>query len=272
MGSEAENVVQHYTRTNLMERIRSALAAAGHDPDNPTVAMLSELDHLHGGGFTTTEVQAELAGIPRECHVLDAGCGIGGPSRYLAHSYGCTVEAIDLTPEYVEVAHQLNEMTGLDDKISVKVGSVTALPYEDACFDVVLCQNVSMNVADKSAMFKEALRVLKPGGIYTFSHLAEGPNGSPIYPLPWAISSDVSFLETPQKILDAVSSAGFVDVEDRSPQARSKPGGGPQPGTIGAAPAMGDDMPERTGNSARSIQEGRLVSMMVVAHRPFGNA
>ena len=110
--------------------------------------------------------------------------------------------------------------------------------------------------------------MLKPGGIYTFSHLAEGPDGPPIYPLPWALTPDVSFLETPQKIFEKLSDAGFKDIEDRAPQARSKPGGGPQPGTIGAAPAMGDDMPERTGNSARSIQEGRLVSMMVVARRP----
>ncbi len=54
MGTEANSVVQHYTQSNLMDRIRKALVAAGHDPNKPTVAMLSELDHLHGGGFTTT--------------------------------------------------------------------------------------------------------------------------------------------------------------------------------------------------------------------------
>ena len=65
MGSETTSVVDHYTRNNLIERIRSALKGGGHDPDNPTVEMLSELDHLHGGGFTTTDVQVELAEIPR---------------------------------------------------------------------------------------------------------------------------------------------------------------------------------------------------------------
>ena len=80
MGHELSSVVEHYARSNLMERIRNALLAAGHDPDKPTVAMLRELDHLHGGGFTTTEAQTELADIPKGCDVLDAGCGIGGPS------------------------------------------------------------------------------------------------------------------------------------------------------------------------------------------------
>ena len=269
MGREAASVVDHYTRNNLMERIRAALFAAGHDPDNPTIEVLSELDHLHGGGFTTTEVQVELAAVPRGSHVLDAGCGIGGPSRYLASTHGCKVEGIDLTPEYIHFASELNEQVGLGDSISLTVGSVTELPYENERFDVVLCQNVTMNVEDKEAMFREAFRVLKPGGTYTFSHLAEGPNAPPIYPLPWALTPEVSFLETPEAIFQTLASAGFTGVEDRAHQARSKPGGGPQPGTIGPAPAMGDDMPTRTGNSAKSIQEGRLISMMVVATRPM---
>ena len=268
MESETKSIIDHYTRTNLMERIQTAIAGAGHDPDNLTVSLLSEIDHLHGGGFTTTEVQAELAEIPRGCHVLDAGCGIGGPSRYLADGYGCTVEAIDLTPEYVEVARQLNDNVGLGGQIAVEVGSVTELPYVDQRFDVVICQNVSMNVADKHTLFSEAFRVLKPGGIYTFSHLADGPNAPPIYPLPWARTPDVSFLGTPKEILDILASAGFVEIEDKASIARSKPGAPPPPGTIGGASVMGDDLPLRIQNSIQSAQEGRLVSMMVVARRP----
>lgn len=268
METENRSVIEHYTRSNLMKRILDALAGAGHDLDNLTIAALSGVDHLHGGGLATTEVQVELAEIPKGCHVLDAGCGIGGPSRYLADNYGCTVEAIDLTPEYVEVARQLNEKVGFGEKINVNVGSVTELLYTDQSFDVVISQNVSMNVADKSAMFNEAFRVLKPSGIFTFSHLAEGPNAPPIYPLPWAHTPDVSFLETPQKIKDILSAAGFVEIEDKASMASSKPGGPPQPGTIGGAPAMGDDMPVRIQNTMQSIQEGRLTSMMVVARRP----
>lgn len=268
MSGTNDPVVEHYRQSGLMERIRSALEATGRDPNAPTIEALSELDHLHGGGFNTTVVQTELARIPKGSHVLDAGCGIGGPSRYLADSYACTVEAIDLTPEYVEAAHSLNTSVGLQDRIQVTVGSVTELPFEEGSFDVVLCQNVSMNVQDKPAMFSEALRVLKPGGIYTVSHVANGANGNPIYPLPWARSPETSFLGTAREVLDMIETAGFQDVRDRMPEANSNPGGAPQAGAIGPAPAMGDDMPERVANVVRSMKEGRLVSMLIVARKP----
>ena len=117
-------------------------------------------------------------------------------------------------------------------------------------------------------MFKEAFRVLKPGGIFTFSHLADSPNAPPIYPLPWALTPDVSFLETPQKITEILSASGFIEIEDKASMASSKPGGPPPLGTIGGASAMGDDLPTRIQNSIQSNQEGRLVPMMVVARRP----
>jgi len=71
------------------------------------------------------------------------------------------------------VARRLNDMTGFSDKFTLAVGSVTELPYDSESFDAFLCQNVSMNVGDKTAMFNKAFRVLNPGGIYTFSHLAD---------------------------------------------------------------------------------------------------
>jgi SAM-dependent methyltransferase len=169
--------------------------------------------------------------------VLDAGCGIGGASRYLVQTYGCRVEAIDLTPQFVETAARLNALCGMSDRISVREGSVTDLPYPDRSFDVVWCQNVTMNVEDKRHMFAEAFRVY-------------------------------SFLETPERVLGWLTEAGFTDIENR----REGSGAGaqaPRPqGDLGPATVMGADMPVRQGNSGRSVTEGRLVPMLVVARRP----
>ena len=139
-----------YGSEGLVERILAALEADGQDIRNPTVEMFQHVDQLHGGGLAQTEVLAELAGVTEGIRVLDAGCGIGGSSRYLAHNHGCRVAAFDVTPEYVVAAERLNALCGLDGPISTRQGSVTDLPYADGSFDLVWCQNVSMNVADKT--------------------------------------------------------------------------------------------------------------------------
>jgi SAM-dependent methyltransferase len=267
MTGEARTVATHYRRGDLMQRIAAALEAAGVDPASPTRVALRALDHLHGGGFQATVAQVEMAAIPRGCHALDAGCGIGGPSRYLADALDCSVEAVDLTPDFVEVAQRLNALVGLDDRISVSVASVTELPFDDGRFDAVLCQNVSMNVEDKAAMFAEALRVLKPGGIYTLSHVASGPKGDPIYPLPWARTPDISFLGTAGQVIDTLAAAGFVGIEARIAPPPALRDALP-PGAAAAAPAMGDDLRKRVLNSMRSHAERRLLSLLIAARRP----
>jgi ubiquinone/menaquinone biosynthesis C-methylase UbiE len=264
--SDTAASIRHYTSDDLLGRIMAALAAAGHDVSNPTVEILYRIDQLHGGGLNSTKAQAERIPIGKETRILDAGCGIGGASRYLAQTYGCSVEAIDITPQYVEVAARLNALCGMSDRIAIREGSVTDLPYPDQSFDVVWSQNVTMNVGDKRRMFAEAFRVLVPGGVYTFSHLAQGPNGAPYYPLPWARDASYSFLETPERILDWLSQAGFIDIENRREGSSAQT---PRPqGDLGPATVMGDDMPIRNGNSGRSVAEGRLVPMLVVARRP----
>jgi SAM-dependent methyltransferase len=263
-AKESPAVVAHYASDDIVERILRALAAAGHDIDHPTVEMFNLADQLHGGGLNATKTQAELAGIAGHIRLLDAGCGIGGGGRYLAHTYGCRVDAIDLTPQFAAAAARLNVLCGLSDKIAVREGSVTNLSYDDETFDQVWCQNVTMNVADKPRMFAEVHRVLKPGGRFSFSHLAQGPAGEPFYPLPWASDASYSFLCTPEQILRSLRDAGFAKIETHSQV--SGPGTRPT-NDIGAAAAMGADMPQRQANAARSAKDGRLVPMLVVTER-----
>jgi SAM-dependent methyltransferase len=225
MADATYSIVGHYGSNDLVDRIMRALAEAGKDTTALTVETLNQIDQLHGGGLNSTKFQAELVGINKDTRVLDAGCGVGGSSRYLAHTYGCRVEGIDLTPEFIEAAGRLNELCGLGDKINVRTGSVTDLPYEDKSFDLVWCQNVSMNVEDKRRMFSEAFRVLVPGGRYTFSHAAQGPGGEPYYPLPWAKEPSYSFLGTPEDVLQRLKEVGFINIDSRMEAALLEPQG-----------------------------------------------
>jgi ubiquinone/menaquinone biosynthesis C-methylase UbiE len=93
-------------------------------------------------------VRRHLDRLPRDAHVLDAGCGEGV-----------------LVQEYAGMLR----MEGVDANYRsdlVREGSVTALPYADGTFDEVLCLDVleHLTFAEQPVAVGELFRVLKPGG------------------------------------------------------------------------------------------------------------
>jgi sarcosine/dimethylglycine N-methyltransferase len=265
MADTVSSVQSHYGSGDLIARILTALEDAGHDIANPAVETFFTIDQLHSGGLNTTKMQAELTGITKGARAQDAGCGVGGAARFLAHIFGCQVEAMDLTQEYVDAAIHLTGLSGLGGKINFRQGDVVELPFDDQSFDLVWCQNVTMNVEDKPRLFGEAFRVLRPGGRYAFSHAAGTDIGTPYYPLPWAREAAYSFLETEERVLGWLEAAGFKLIENHD---EATAFGAPPPGALGPSVVMGPDMPQLSANMKRSVGEGRIKGMIVVAERP----
>ncbi len=182
--------------------------------------------------------------------VLDVGCGIGGPVRYIASKFGCHVTGIDLTEEFCRAATMLTQRCALSDRVNFVRGDVLGLPFGDGSFDIVWCQNVTMNIEDKARLYGEVHRVLRPNGRFTFTEYEAGPAGDPIYPLHWARDLPISFLVSRDEILATLERAGFriitlVDdskVEDKGSQpTRTSP--------LGGWLVSGEDYPERVANA-----------------------
>ena len=81
----------HYGNEDIYGRILAALKEAGIDPASATVQDLAPIDQFHNGGFPASKALAERIEITPQTRVFDAGCGIGGASRFLAATYDCNV-------------------------------------------------------------------------------------------------------------------------------------------------------------------------------------
>jgi ubiquinone/menaquinone biosynthesis C-methylase UbiE len=208
MAERTEDVQAHWTRPGVLARIDAALSELGHDPQNLSPEILATVEHLHSGGFATTRDQAHRIAVTEDSRVLDVGCGIGGPARYLARTYGCRVDGIDLTPELIETGRVLTERCKLADRVVLQLGNALELPYPDQSFDVVWCQNVTMNIADKSGFLASVYRVLKPGGLFTATEYSVGPGGDIIF-VPWAYDASINFLEPADVMRTQYHMAGF---------------------------------------------------------------
>ena len=161
--STTPDIAGHYTSGDLLARLEARLRADGIDPARPTFEALAPYDHFHGRGIEATEELVAGLDVSPTDHLLDVGSGIGGPARYFAKRFDCRVSGIDLTAEFCEVARHLTAQLGLSDHVSFEQGDALAMPFNDAAFDGAYTMNVSMNIRDKRAFFREISRVLKPG-------------------------------------------------------------------------------------------------------------
>jgi tocopherol O-methyltransferase len=107
-----------------------------------------------------------FAGLEPGMRVLDAGCGVGGPSTWIAETYGVNVVGVTLSGVQVAKARRNARRRHLEDRVQFAQQDFTDLTFSDESFDVVWSQEAVCHsrAEDKQKFLAEAHRVLRPGG------------------------------------------------------------------------------------------------------------
>lgn len=270
------SIAEHWAAGDVYALIVNALRKAGKDLDNLTVEDLSPVDHFHARGLPATVELADGLPVKPNDHLVDIGCGLGGPARYMAKRFQCRVSGVDITPPFVEAGNKLSSLTGMQSQVRIELGDGQRLPYADQQFDGGYTQHVTMNVPDRAKFFSEAFRVLKPGAFFALTEHGLGPTGKPHHPVPWSADGRGEYLVTPAETRAGLQAAGFRDVviEDtgakylaayRTIIQRAEEGELP---VLGIHLLLGSDALEKTRNSARNIEEQRTHPIQVICRKP----
>jgi ubiquinone/menaquinone biosynthesis C-methylase UbiE len=157
------------------------------------------------------EVMRDAAQIKSADQVLDAGCGIGGSSTFLAEKMECHVTGISLSEKQISKARELAIKKKVGDKVEFMVMNYSATTFPDESFDVVWgCESVCY-ADDKELFIKEAFRLLKPGGrlVIADGFVTDSKNNEQPVIRRWLDGWRVNYLETPHRFQQLMKGAGF---------------------------------------------------------------
>lgn len=122
--------------------------------------------------------------------VLDAGCGQGVVSTYLAKKYGVKVFGINIVPFQIEKAKNLANRLGVQDKTKYQIMDYSTTSFSDNYFDAIYTTETLSHSPDINKTLKEFFRILKPGGKIAFFE--------------YTLAPDEKFSEWDKKMLDVV--------------------------------------------------------------------
>jgi len=119
------------------------------------------------GVWAVPEARLKVLGDVSGRRVLELGCGGGQWSRWLAEA-GARPVGLDLSLNQLRHAASLLGRAGL--RLPLVSADAERTPFCDESFDLVMCDHGAMTFADPHRTVPEAARVLRPGGVFAFSH------------------------------------------------------------------------------------------------------
>jgi SAM-dependent methyltransferase len=219
--TQSPNPIHDVVREHYAERIKNNASCCGGTSDccstDSNLYPAELLSTLPGGESTVSYGCGDpitLASLQPGQTVLDLGSGAGLDCFFAAKKVGETghVIGVDMTPEMIERARSSAERLNLSN-VEFRQGYIEDLPVDSNSVDVIISNCVINLSPDKSRVFAETFRVLKPGGKLAVSDIVtDGP-------LPEAIKKSLSAwagcvagaLEA-QEYIGIMKSVGFSDI------------------------------------------------------------
>lgn len=109
------------------------------------------------------EVLAQFANLATGVRIIDAGCGLGHATEWLATHYDARVTGLTLVPRQVETIEKRLRKKPVEN-VNFLVGDYLSMPFDNNSADVIWAFESVCHAQNKVDFYKEAWRVLRPGG------------------------------------------------------------------------------------------------------------
>jgi tocopherol O-methyltransferase len=176
--------------------------------------------NFHEALLRINDKLAEVAKIRPGEKVLDAGCGIGGSSVWLAKERNCEVVGVSLNQRQIERANIFAKHAGVEGSVVFEKRDYNQTGFDNGSFDIVWGMESICYADDKTKFLREAYRLLKPGGrlIIADFFIREDLKGKDAeqakrFANNWAINSFATRTEFEEGLIAAgFANAEFIDI------------------------------------------------------------
>jgi len=172
--------------------------------------------NFHEALLNINKILSDVAAIEPGEKILDAGCGVGGSSVWLAKERRCKVVGISLNQRQIERATAFAKQLGVDGNAVFEQNDYNDTGYAPGSFDVTWGIESICYADDKRRFLKEAHRLLKPGGRIILADFfkEEGLNeGNAKLVKQWANGWAINDFATREEFEEDLRSAGFTNIK-----------------------------------------------------------
>ncbi len=103
-------------------------------------------------------------GLGPESRVLDVASGRGGPALLLAREFGCSVDGVEISPDFHAVSEERVAAADLSDRVSFQLGDGASATFEPESYDAALCLGASFVFGSLADTVDALAPAVRPGG------------------------------------------------------------------------------------------------------------